>query len=194
MFKNLLTNEELNKCKKISLDVNEYLFKEGETCNSIYLLLNGDMVISSCDIDGKEDIYNFLKPGDMFANILVFASNNKYLGDAIALKKSVVLEIKKDYLLEILKTNDAFLNWFLNYNSNETMESKIKSKLLSRRAIRDRIIYYLNINGGEVNESVTMIAKKIMLNRVCVSRVITLLEEENIIKRNAKKIKLLKTF
>lgn len=188
MFDKLLTKEEIKKCKKLHLKKGEILFKENEKCDSVFLLLEGEILISSSDIDGNEEIYNYLKSGDMIANILVFAKNNTFLGDAIAQKNTTILQIKKDILLEILKNNNLFLDWFLSYNSNETMESKIKAKLLSKRSIKDRIIYYLTINGGIINESVTSISKKIMVNRVCVSRIISDLEKQNIIKRKGKTI------
>ena len=188
MFDKLLTKEEIKKCKKLHLKKGEILFKENEKCDSVFLLLEGEILISSSDIDGNEEIYNYLKSGDMIANILVFAKNNTFLGDAIAQKNTTILQIKKDILLEILKNNNLFLDWFLSYNSNETMESKIKAKLLSKRSIKDRIIYYLIINGGIIDESVTSISKKIMINRVCVSRIISDLEKQNIIKRKGKTI------
>ena len=188
MFDKLLTKEEIKKCKKLHLKKGEILFKENEKCDSVFLLLEGEILISSSDIDGNEEIYNYLKSGDMIANILVFAKNNTFLGDAIAQKNTTILQIKKDILLEILKNNNLFLDWFLSYNSNETMESKIKAKLLSKRSIKDRIIYYLTINGGIIDESVTSISKKIMINRVCVSRIISDLEKQNIIKRKGKTI------
>ena len=188
MFEKLLTKEEIKKCKKLHLKKGEILFKENEKCDSVFLLLEGEILISSSDIDGNEEIYNYLKSGDMIANILVFAKNNTFLGDAIAQKNTTILQIKKDILLEILKNNNLFLDWFLSYNSNETMESKIKTKLLSKRSIKDRIIYYLTINGGIIDESVTSISKKIMINRVCVSRIISDLEKQNIIKRKGKTI------
>lgn len=188
MFNKLLTKEEIKKCKKLHLKKGEILFKENEKCDSVFLLLEGEILISSSDIDGNEEIYNYLKSGDMIANILVFAKNNTFLGDAIAQKNTTILQIKKDILLEILKNNNLFLDWFLSYNSNETMESKIKAKLLSKRSIKDRIIYYLTINGGIIDESVTSISKKIMINRVCVSRIISDLEKQNIIKRKGKTI------
>ena len=188
MLDKLLTKEEIKKCKKLHLKKGEILFKENEKCDSVFLLLEGEILISSSDIDGNEEIYNYLKSGDMIANILVFAKNNTFLGDAIAQKNTTILQIKKDILLEILKNNNLFLDWFLSYNSNETMESKIKAKLLSKRSIKDRIIYYLIINGGIIDESVTSISKKIMINRVCVSRIISDLEKQNIIKRKGKTI------
>lgn len=188
MFDKLLTKEEIKKCKKLHLKKGEILFKENEKCDSVFLLLEGEILISSSDIDGNEEIYNYLKSGDMIANILVFAKNNTFLGDAIVQKNTTILQIKKDILLEILKNNNLFLDWFLSYNSNETMESKIKAKLLSKRSIKDRIIYYLTINGGIIDESVTSISKKIMINRVCVSRIISDLEKQNIIKRKGKTI------
>ncbi len=188
MFNKLLTKEEIKKCKKLHLKKGEILFKENEKCDFVFLLLEGEILISSSDIDGNEEIYNYLKSGDMIANILVFAKNNTFLGDAIAQKNTTILQIKKDLLLEILKNNNLFLDWFLSYNSNETMESKIKAKLLSKRSIKDRIIYYLTINGGIIDESVTSISKKIMINRVCVSRIISDLEKQNIIKRKGKTI------
>ena len=61
MFNKLLTKEEIKKCKKLHLKKGEILFKENEKCDSVFMLLEGEILISSSDIDGNEEIFNYLR-------------------------------------------------------------------------------------------------------------------------------------
>ena len=184
----LLTDEEKNKGKILEIEKNKMIFYEKEKCNQVYFLLDGEVIIASYDIDGNEEVYNHLYKNDLFGNVLIFADNNEYLGSAFTAKKSLIFILEKKGLLEILKSNDRFLVEYLKYNSNETMISKIKTKMLSKRNIKDRIIYYLSINKGSVDISITKLAKELMLNRVCVSRVISSLISERIIIKKGKRL------
>lgn len=184
----LLSLKEIKLGEIIELDKNNIIFYEDEICEYVYFLLEGEVVISSSDIEGNEELYNHLYKGDIFGNVLIFADKNKYLGNGIAVKKSKIFKLKKNDLLNIMSTNKQFLLEYLKYNSNETMASKIKSKMLSKRNIKERIIYYLNINKGCKEISITKLSREIMINRVCVSRVVSSLIKDNILEKKGKRL------
>ena len=187
----LLTEEQKLKGRKINLKKDERLFLENQINNEVFFLINGEIIISSLDENGNEDIYNHFYGGDIFGNNLLFSDKNRYLGDAVALKNSVIYAFSKEIILKIFQENVKFLEAFLKINANETINSKLKIKLLAKRNIKDRIIYFLNINGGEINMSINELAASLIINRVCISRVISNLIAQNIISKKGKLIKLI---
>ena len=187
----LLTEEQKLKGRKINLKKDERLFLENQINNEVFFLINGEIIISSLDENGNEDIYNHFYGGDIFCNNLLFSDKNRYLGDAVSLKNSVIYAFSKEIILKIFQENVKFLEAFLKINANETINSKLKIKLLAKRNIKDRIIYFLNINGGEINMSINELAASLIINRVCISRVISNLIAQNIISKKGKLIKLI---
>ena len=82
----LLSPKDKKMGEIIELDKNNFIFYEDEICKYVYFLLDGEVVISSSDIEGNEEVYNHLYKGDIFGNVLIFADKNKYLGNGVAIK------------------------------------------------------------------------------------------------------------
>lgn len=187
----LLNKDEIKLGTTINIKKGNFIFHEEDKCDSVFFLLNGEVIISSFDTNGNEEIYNHLYKDSMFGNILVFSDNNYYLGNAFALKDSRLFVLKKDNLIKIMHKNKEFMVQYLRYNSNETISSKIKVKILSKRNIKERILYYILLNKGCVKCSITNLSKELVLNRVCVSRVINELIKDNILVKENGLLKLI---
>ena len=71
-----LTKEQYEKIKIVELEKNTILFREEEICESIGVILEGEMIISSYSYKGTELIYNHL-----FKEALVLLQHFKYLGE-----------------------------------------------------------------------------------------------------------------
>ena len=65
-----------------------------------------------------------------------------------------------------------------------------RNKLLSIKNIRERILYYLDINKGVINISITNLSKELIIPRPSISREISKMIDEGIILKNKKLIKL----
>ena len=187
----LVNKNQINYGSIISFNKGEYIFRELDICDKLYFIMEGEVIISSSDLMGNEDIFNHLYKGDVFGNNLLFSNHNSFLGDAKAIVNTQILMYTKDAIMHIFLENPKFLEKFLSLNANATISAKIKNKILAKRNIKERILFYLNINGGNINISINQLANELILNRVCVSRVISELIEEGIIKKEGKKIKII---
>lgn len=71
-----LEEEELNQIVEISITrewrKGNHIFLQGEPIKNVYFIQKGEVKIYRCDIDGKEQIVNFLKNGDMFPHVGFF--------------------------------------------------------------------------------------------------------------------------
>ena len=102
---NVLTKKEHKLVKGYQVTKNSVIHHEGDTCESIGVIVSGKVDIVSYSFQGKELILNSLKAGEIFGNNLIFSSEPIYKGDVIAKEKCVIAFINKENLLEIYGVN-----------------------------------------------------------------------------------------
>ena len=192
MEKNILqtlSKQEQQLLEVKSLKRGEFLFREGELCTTVSIVVSGQVKISSMNYSGSEVIFNVLEKGEMFGNNLIFSDDPTYKGDVVALKDSVVVLIKKSNLESLLRSNKDFLLTYLNIQSNFGKKLNSTIKMLSFSSAEERFRYYLHENKGEISyHTVTDLADILHLKRETLSRVLTKLEKENAIRRSPHKI------
>ena len=179
-----LNKEELEKVKIVSLSKEQILFHEGDVCESVGVVIEGEIEIASYSYGGKEIIFNHLYPGMVFGNNLIFSSNPVYKGSIIAKKPSKVALIYKNQLISLLKNNDEFLLKYLQYQSDTGKDLNGKIKLLSLDNAEERFFYYAHSQNGVIAySSITKLASILSLQRETLSRLISrLVKEKKIIK------------
>lgn len=181
----LLTKEEQKLLEVKSVDKGTYLFREGELCSKVSIVVSGGVKIASTHYSGNEVVFNILESGDIFGNNLIFSDNPIYKGDVIAIKDSMIVNTNKDNLTNILQSNKEFLIAYLNIQSNFGKKLNSTIKMLSMSSAEERLMFYLHENKGEINfHSVTDLADILNLKRETLSRLLTMLEKENVIKRS----------
>ena len=184
-----LTKEEQRLLEVKSLNRGEFLFREGQLCTQVAIVVSGQVKISSMNYSGSEVIFNVLENGEMFGNNLIFSDNPTYKGDVIALKDSVVVLINKENLENILQCNREFLLTYLNIQSNFGKKLNSTIKMLSFASAEERFKFYLHENNNEISfHTITELADILHLKSETLSRVLTKLEKENAIKRSPHKI------
>lgn len=189
---NTLQKEDYKLGKTITYPKNKIIFHELETCDFVCFIIKGEVKISSYLKNGNEEFFNHLYEGDIFANALIFNSRNMFLGNVITLKETTLLILTKDNLLLLMQKNKTFLNLYCSILAEEALKTKVTLKYLSKQSIEERFCYYLLMNNKVVNEPIQTIANKLFLQRPSLSRVISSLKEQGIIKKEGKKITLLK--
>ena len=184
-----LTKDEQKLLEVKTLNRGEFLFREGQLCTQIAIVVSGQVKISSMNYSGSEVVFNVLEKEEMFGNNLIFSDNPKYKGDVIALKDSIIVLIKKENLENILQNNKEFLLSYLNIQSNFGKKLNSTIKMLSFASAEDRFMYYLHESKNEISyHTVTELADILHLKRETLSRVLTKLEKENAIQRSPHKI------
>ena len=192
MEKNILstlTKEEQSYLQVKTLHKSTFLFREGELCSSLAIVVSGQVKISSTHYSGDEVVFNVLSKGDLFGNNLIFSDSPEYKGDVFTLEDSVIVLIAKEHLERILQSNKEFLLMYLNIQSNFGKKLNSTIKMLSFTSAEDRFLYYLRENKNEISyHTVTELAEILHLKRETLSRILTKLEKENAIKRSPHKI------
>ncbi len=185
-----LTKEQRKYVKGLSIKKGYSLFKEGDICESIGIVVSGEIDIISYSIEGKEIVYNSITPGNLFGANLVFSSEKEYKGNVVAKEKATVAIIKKEDLINILQTNREFLLEYLNKQSDFSKALNSKIKVLSYESSEDRFMVYLGMNDNEITiKSVTDLASVLCMTRESLSRCLSRLEKKHLIKRKGNTIK-----
>lgn len=189
---NLLNPKEKEKLTIVDIKKDQLLFHENEVCVSVALVISGQIVIRSIDLNGKEIIYNIINEGGIFANNLLFSNDKRYKGDVLATQKSKVALLSEDNLIEILMNNEIFLRTYLSVQAENIKQINFMVKLLSLDSARERFIYYLEYHHRLIEiESITRLSKELSLTRETLSRLISSLIKEKIIIKEKQLIKLI---
>lgn len=182
MFEELITKYNL---KVTNYEKNEIIKNEGDVCNSVGIVLEGKIKISNITYFNSEYIIDILKSNDMFGENLIFTNSNKYPGEIIAISKTYILFISKTLFIHLIQKEIDFLVFYLNYISNKYIELQKRIKVLCQSSIRDKLIYYLQINKNNDNvvkiSSITDLSHYLNIPRPSLSRVINQLKNEKTI-------------
>lgn len=184
-----LNDEEIKKVKYISINKNNILFQEDSLCNCIGIVIKGKLTINSYSYNGKEINYSIIEGNQLFGHNLLFSSSPFYKGNVIASLDSKIALIYKDDLIYLMQNNNKFLSSYLLILNNNTKSLNFKVKLLSIENATDRFLYYLHEYNNVIEfKSVTELAKRFFLRRETLSRVLSKLTKDNVIKINLNKI------
>ena len=180
---NYLTKAQLNKTKMVQIKKGTTLFQEEEKCDSIGIIINGQI-----------EVFTYLISGEMFGSNLVFSSHPYYRGNVVALTDCSVCIIDKDTLKNLLSQNEQFLEHYLNSQSDFTKRLNFKIKMLSIPSAKDRLLFALENNPNNTIhfKTVTALAEYLGLARETTSRAITFLLNERLVKYSNKTITLKK--
>lgn len=189
----LLSEEERRKTKTLVFPRGHRVCEEGEICVGVYVVRKGSVKISSYSYEGKEIVYNLIERGGVFGNNLVFASDQRYRGNAIASSDCEITFIGKESLKELLAGNPRFLEEYLRIQSDFGKELNRKIKILSFDSARERLEFFLQSQGGEAAfKSVSELAEELFLSREATSRLIHGLAKEGSIEIGGKRIRQVK--
>lgn len=89
-------------CRTVSLKNDETLFHQGNEAHSFYVVLSGNIKLFRVSPDGQAKVIEMIKPGDAFAEALMFMEQHRYPLNASAMGKTEVLVIPNQFYKEIL--------------------------------------------------------------------------------------------
>ena len=189
----VLTKKEHKLVKGYQVTKNSVINHEGDLCENVGVIISGKVDIVSYSFQGKEQILNSLKAGDIFGNNLIFSSEPIYRGDVIAKEKCVIAFINKENLIYLLQNNQEFLTLYLKAQSDFGKSLNARIQLLSFTNAEERLVYYASKNDNVITfKNVTTLAAQIGIERETLSRLLTSLVKRHLIKKEKGKITFLK--
>ena len=146
------------KCSIKSYAKNELIVRQGDICDSLYMLTLGSVKTEMITENGNILGIEIIKAPRPLAPAFLFSDNNHFPVDVTALEEVEIMKIPKDEILRLMMTNPDFMKQFLTHNSNRTQFLTNRLQLLSIKTIKGKIAHFLL-------ESMTDEGKTFLINR-----------------------------
>lgn len=133
----------------------EVIYKEGDKPIGLICLSEGKVKIFKEGVGGREQIVRMAKPVGFIGYRALFADEN-YIASAIAIEDSVVCNIEKEALFELIKSNSDFSVNIIKSLATELGFSNSRTVTLTQKHIRGRLaeslLFLIETYGFEENE------------------------------------------
>jgi len=185
-----------NSFKTADFDSDALIKSRGEKLDYLMILLYGEVKTQMSDFNGRVIQIEKLKSPTMLAIGFVFQKNNILPVDIITTKKSSVLFIKKQTLLEFSCKKKIFLENLLNHIGNKMNFLSQKLWMTSLKTIKEKILFYLlqlynqNNHSSEFDMPIRIEELSMLfgVTRPSLSRTLSNLEKDGYFERKGKKI------
>lgn len=173
----------------------QIIFLTGSRCQSIGILLKGEVKIEHLTETGTRILIRNLNQYNIFGEILLFSPEPYYPYDIVAKSNCEILFISKDSLLRILSENPNILEKYLQHIAESYHQINKLIKLKSQKTLRHKLAYYfLNYehlnkeNHSLIIKSKTELANLLGVERQSLFRELKNLENEGYLELNKKEV------
>ncbi len=128
--------------RSVRLRKREPLFAEGEEGDLVYYLVSGQIKLFKINEEGKELVIHFVRPGELFAEILFFMKN-RYPVSAEALEPCVLLGISSRGLQGLIRDNSEFALRLIGMLAGRLKHFVRTIESLTLTSVRGRFVNYL---------------------------------------------------
>ncbi len=136
----------------------DYLFHEGETGSSMFLLADGNIQLHKNTEDGREVVIRLVKPGEVFAEVVLF-EKERYPVSARAVADSTVLVFPKAGIHRLL-AEEGFRNGFIAMLMAKQRYLAERIQELSSKDVEYRFFAFLRSHYGEKENIHIPLSKK----------------------------------
>ncbi|BDR87306.1 Crp/Fnr family transcriptional regulator [Clostridium tetani] len=171
---------------------------EEDPCQSLGIIISGNVEIQKIFASGKVITIDRLKQGNIFGEVIIFSNMRKYPATITAVQEASIMFISKEEILKLCSLNSKFLNNFMGLLSNKILMLNKKVKNLSYNSIRQKVSSYLlqeyEKRGNlilKLNISRKEMAGLLGVPRPSLSREMIKMKEEGLIDFNKNIIKIL---
>lgn len=116
---------------------------QNQPCNSLGLILDGEVAIQSLDYNGKVLTVVCLGAGESFGENLIFADYANYPMTISANSNATILHINKEIIIDLCQRDKGFLTKFVRSISNKALIISGKLNAVTLKTIREKIIDFL---------------------------------------------------
>ncbi len=184
--------------KVVTYKKNSVVHFDGEYCTKLDVILTGKIVVERIDESGNllsiADFYS----DDILGGNLLFSKNPYYPMTITTQLPSIILEIPRDLLFDIFCQNKLFLRTYLELVSDHALILSDKIKHYINKSIRESVISYLEYeqkrqksNKIKLPISKKLLAEKIGVQRTSLSRELKKMQNDGLIRFDAKYITVL---
>lgn len=193
-FFSYLNSEQISSIiSKVKYTVKTYekdavIAMEDEECNSLGLILDGQVEVQRIYLSGKHIVLKRMTTGEVFGEAIIFSKINKYPATIISISKSNVAFIKKEDIIQLCILEESILKNFITLLSDKIFILNNKIKNISFKTVKQKVINYILEQMHEQKSSTIVlkankeqISSLIGIPRPSLSRELMKLRDEGII-------------
>ena len=170
----------------VSLNKNEYVFREGEDAEYICIIVDGQVKLSRFDAEGRENIIMILYSHDTIWESM-FLENSTFPYSAVCLTDVTVCKLYNDDFEKVLKDPNAAMRIVLLL-SRKLHDANVRNMLLSTRDPKARLAGFLLYRRDRSSDNIIElrledIAASIGLRLETVSRKLGELQDDMVVER-----------
>ena len=193
-FFSCLNSEQISSIiSKVKYTVKTYekdavIAMEDEECNSLGLILDGQVEVQRIYSSGKHIVLKRMTAGEVFGEAIIFSKINKYPATIISISKSNVAFIKKEDIIQLCILEESILKNFITLLSDKIFILNNKIKNISFKTVNQKVINYILEQMHEQKSSTIVlkankeqISSLIGIPRPSLSRELMKLRDEEII-------------
>lgn len=121
----------------------EVIARQGDRVGALYILYKGAVKTEMITESGSILAVDTLHAPCPLAPAFLFAENNRFPVDVIAIEACELLSIPKNRVMERLAVDEQFLKNYMAFNANRTQFLSEKLQLLSIKTIKGKLAYYI---------------------------------------------------
>lgn len=145
-------------CIPKMLQKKEVLFLEGDKGYSVYILVKGNVQLFKSTSEGKEIVIKIVKPGELFAEVILF-EESRYPVSAVALKESLVYLVPK-HQFSCLLVDETFRNDFMSGLMKKMRYLTKQIEYLTHHDVEERLFTFLEEHYGRKGNIKVTLSKK----------------------------------
>ncbi len=142
-----LTQEEVNRfCSRLNIRLawkGEVVANEGDDCNSLGLVISGQLAAQKYSRSGDFVTLDLLSPGDVFGEDLIMGSQSTYPLTIEAVSNAKIVTLTRDILIPLIDNNPKIMANFVRFLSDKVQKQNRRITILSQRNLRQKISTYL---------------------------------------------------
>ena len=133
-------------CSRVSIRLvwkGEIIFNEADRCDSVGVVVSGQLGMQKYSADGDYITVDLLGPGETFGEDMMFGKQREFPVSIEAVTNSQVILISRDILVPLLHDNPQLLTNYLAFLSDKIQDKNRRIIILSQRNLRMKIGRYL---------------------------------------------------
>lgn len=144
LFRSLNKDEIKNLLSSLKYNIKHYdkdqtIAIEGDDCNSLGIIIKGNIEIHKSFSSGKVVTINHFEEGNIFGEALVFSGNHSYPATLISTNNTEIMFISREDIVEMMSINKSVLHNFMGVLSNRILMLNERLTNLSYDTVRKKI-------------------------------------------------------
>lgn len=120
-------------------DKDQTIAIEGDDCNSLGIIIQGNIEIHKSFSSGKLVTINHFKEGNIFGEALVFSGNHSYPATLISTNDTEIMFVSREDIVLMMSVNKTVLHNFMGVLSNRILMLNERLTNLSYDTVRKKI-------------------------------------------------------